>query len=200
LFVKYCFVIFLMISAFYRCLAVTIDVPQLPASPHVDGESSAVISISGKPPDSDLRLFKLKMVVGKATSTNSLSVLLGKDNIHVDGCLTHSEVDLQVSWDSGAWTLTERGMKKTYSYTPPPKSGAERILDLEMRLDPAGNPSYLIFKGDGAEFEFPGLSLSPISAVFKPDWSMMRVVSRGCGAEETLTASLSADGGVIILR
>jgi len=193
-------VTFLTISAFCRCFAVTIDVPRLPASPHVDAESSADITISGKPTESALRLFKLKMVIGNATPTNSLSVLLGKDNVHIDGCLTHSEVDLQVSWDSGAWTLTERGMQKTYSYTPPPKSGNERTLDLEMRLDSAGNPSSLIFKRDGVEFVFPGLTSFPAIAGFKPEWSMMRVVSRGCGTDETLKASLSADGGVIILR
>ena len=195
------FTLMCALFAYTNLSAVTIDVPRLSLSGFSDGESSADYQITGKPIPKELRIFTLSLNIANAADTNQLAVIFGDDDRHVDQKLSFSELDIEVGWNAGSWTLRERGLKKTYTYTPPPKQGASRKLLMEVRLTSNGGVSSLKFQSDGEPFEFSKLDLCHLSECYKPTWSMMRVISRG-GAEsgDAISASFTRCGAVIILR
>jgi len=176
--------------------AVTLDVARLPGPVFADGEVSADAALpAGR--TNDLRTFRLEMTF-EATPSNNVEAAFGRDCLPADGLLAAGETDFIIGWDCGEWFLRPRGLRERYAFSPAAPNGT-RTLTAIIRVSAQGVPQPPVFRDGGADFAFPGLSLTPFPDWLKPGlWTHLRVTARGADAPGESVKAVFAPGGASI--
>jgi len=179
---------------------VVVDVPTVPMSKFVDGESSVNKDFQSNLPNR-ARTFKIEMSLN-ATLTNNVQIAFGMDSVHEDGKLAAEETDLILGWDCGKWFLQPKGLRIRYDSVVTNFVAGQRTLKASIEIYPGGEVKAITFNDNGQTFSFADFKLQDNVSGLKPDdWSLLRVTTRGADvANEDVSIKFTNDATLIIIQ
>ena len=204
--------IFIVIVLFSISLfGVVVDVPRVPLSQFIDGESSKDQSFQSNLPNR-ARTFEIEMSLN-ATLTNNIQIAFGKDQAvpgdistkNPDGCdgkLAAEETDLILGWDCGKWFLWPKGLRTRYDSVVTNFVAGQRTLKVAIEISPSDELKAITFNDNDKTFAFAGFKLKDNVGWVKPDdWSLLRVTTRGADiADEDVRVKFDFNKMVIYIQ
>lgn len=157
-------------------IALKVDIPAQPASPHADTEVSTNIAVNAVRSDARSLAIHIRVV---GSPSNALEVAFGRD-ANTNGILDAAEVETVYGWRAGrCYVENVAGWERFESATADGRCGS---LDFHVENGPSASPARVLALCDG-QAAFPELSAGPPPAwLYRKEWNLLRVTRRGLDA------------------